>query len=363
MTALHGPHPRPYVDSLPVYSRATAHGIVWRASSNEAPLPPSLAAVQAANDAMASAHLYPDLEGEALTAAIAHQLALAPDQVAVGPGSLALLERLLLAYTGPGDEVIHAWRSYEAYPILIAIAGASSVAVPLDPHHTHDVDALLQAVTERTRVVIICNPNNPTGTVVAPAELERLITSLPPSVLIVIDEAYLEFDTDAPATLQLMENHPNVVLLRTFSKAYALAGLRAGYLLAAKSIVITLCRVALPFGVNRVAQAAAIAALEDSKHLRAVVQEVEASKTRLTASLSEHLEVPESRANFLWLPVGPEAEQLARTCAANGASVRAFAGEGVRVTVGRREVETIVTDAVRAVVNPRMRRPRAQHQR
>lgn len=343
------PLPRSYVEDLPDYSRAIAEGIRWRASSNEAPGPASPRAVRAAAEAAAGAHLYPDIAGEALVEALAHHLALEPARVAVGPGSLALLERMLLAYAGPGTEVVHAWRSYEAYPIVVSIAGASSVAVPLDARHRHDVEAMVASVTERTRVVIVCNPNNPTGTVLEPAELERLVAALPAGVLVVVDEAYREFDPRAPATLRLLERHPNVVLLRTFSKAYGLAGLRVGYLLAAAPIVAAIGRVALPFGVSRVAAAAALAALQDRRHLDAVVRRVEASRAQLSATVREHLEVPESRANFLWLPLGPDARRFARACADAGVSVRCFPGEGVRVTVGLAEVEPVVAAALRSL--------------
>lgn len=340
-----GPAPRTYVEDLPDYSRATAEGIRWKASSNEAPGPASPRALRAAVDAAARAHLYPDLGGETLAEAIAGHVGLDPGRVVVGPGSLALLERLLLAYAGPGAEVVHAWRSYEAYPIVIAIAGGTSVPVPLDADHRHDVDAMIAAVTDRTRVVIVCNPNNPTGTVLAPAELERMLASLPSTVLVVIDEAYREFDADAPDTLRLMDSHPNVALLRTFSKAYALAGLRAGYLLASAATVSAIRRVSLPFGVNRVAEAAAVAALEDRDHLRAVVHSVEESRSRLSAALAGRLDVPESRSNFLWLPLGSAAQPFAQACATAGVSVRCFPGEGARVTVGLAEIEPIVARA------------------
>ncbi|TYB45051.1 aminotransferase class I/II-fold pyridoxal phosphate-dependent enzyme [Actinomadura chibensis] len=335
------PVPRPLVDSLPSYSRAASASIRWRASSNEAPIPPSPLAVRAAADAAAKAHLYPSLGGEGLIEALADHVGIAPDRVAVGPGSLALLERLLLAYTGAGTEVVHAWRSYEAYPIVVTIAGARSVAVPLDAFQRHDVDAMLRSITGRTRVLIICDPNNPTGTILDPAEVERLVRSVPSDVLVVIDEAYREFDENAPDTLGLL-TLPNVALLRTFSKAYGLAGLRAGYLLAAPQICRTIQKVALPFALSRIAEAAATAALADDDHLRSVVQTVRTRREQLAAKLSTVADVPQSRANFLWIPIGARAASVAAACAKAGLSVRSFPGEGVRVTVGDPNVDDIL---------------------
>lgn len=333
------------VGSLPAYSRAASVSIRWRASSNEAPIPPSPLAVNAAAEAAAKAHLYPSLGGEGLVEALAGHYGIEPDCVAAGPGSLALLERLLLAYTGEGTEVVHGWRSYEAYPIVVAIAGARSVGVPLDVSHRHDVDATLHSLTDRTRVVIVCNPNNPTGTVLDPIELQRLVRSIPANVLVVIDEAYREFDENAPDTLDLL-SLPNVALLRTFSKAYGLAGLRAGHLLASPQICLAIRRVGLPFALSRIAEAAAIAALGDRDHLQSVIRTVCTRREQLAAKLSTLAEVPRSRANFLWVPVGERATPVAAACAQAGLAIRSFPGEGVRVTVGDPNVDDILLEAL-----------------
>ncbi|WP_217711448.1 histidinol-phosphate transaminase [Actinomadura sp. NAK00032] len=339
------PEPRPVVGSLPAYSHVASAAIRWRASSNEAPVPPSPLAVRAAAEAAAKAHLYPSLGGEGLIRALASHHDIEPDRVAVGPGSLALLERLLLAYTGEGTEVVHAWRSYEAYPIVVAIAGARSIGVPLDASYRHDVDAMLESMTVRTRAVIICNPNNPTGTVLEPSELERLVRSIPANVLVVIDEAYREFDENAPDTLNLL-SLPNVALLRTFSKAYGLAGLRAGYLLASPRICLAIRKVGLPFALNRIAEAAGTAALADRDHLQSVVRTVWERREHLAAKLSTLADVPRSHANFLWLQIGDQATVVADTCARAGLSIRPFAGEGVRVTVGDPNVDEILLDSL-----------------
>jgi histidinol-phosphate aminotransferase len=293
-------------------------------------------------EAARDAHLYPDLAGDSLVSALAAHLAIDREQVAVGAGSLALLERLLLAYTGPATEVVHAWRSYEAYPIVVSLAGAVSTAVPLDNEYRHDVDAILAAVNERTRTVIVCNPNNPTGTVLSPLEIERLVESVPHHVLVVIDEAYREFDHEAPDTLALMGRNPNVVLLRTFSKAYALAGLRVGYLLGQRAVVSAVRRIALPFSVNRVAEAAAIAALSDQQHLQMVVERVRSSRSRLQVGLTAVVGAPPSRANFLWLPAGETSNRITKRCAEAGVSIRAFRGEGTRISVGDPDVERVL---------------------
>lgn len=336
MSAL--PAPRSVVGALPLYSRATTVGISCRASSNESPVSASPRAVLAAAEATLGAHLYPDMGGESLIEALAAHLDVHEGRVAVGAGSLALLERLLLAYTGPGDEVVHAWRSYEAYPISIAVAGATAVPVPLDAAHVHDPAGLLAAITDRTRMLIVCNPNNPTGTTLGHDELTRLIGAVPRHVLVVLDEAYREFDPEPPDSRALLEAHPNLVLLRTFSKAYALAGLRVGYLVASSEIVAAVRRVSMPFSVNRVAAAGAIAALADAEHLARVVSTVARSRERLQEQ-ARGLDLPVSRTNFQWFPDGPLAARVHDDCLAVGISVRAFPGEGVRVSLGAPEVD------------------------
>lgn len=344
--------PRAEVARLPRYSQASGGGATrWRASSNESAVPPSPAILEAISAAARRAHRYPTLLGDDLVTAVSGELGVPPGCVAVGGGSLALLEHALLAYAGPGTEIVYPWRSYEAYPILVGVAGAAGVPVPLDDGYFLDADAMAAAITPRTSAVLICNPNNPTGTELPHARIEELIAWLPPHVLVLLDEAYREFSTAPVDGLALLRRYPNVVLLRTFSKAYGLAGLRAGYLVAAEPIADDVRTVSPPFGLSAVAEAAAVAALRDRAHTARVVAAVTASRTRLRAALaSRGLDTPPSAANFCWLPVGDRATALEQACLAEGVSVRAFHGEGVRVTVGDPEAEAAVLRAVSRTV-------------
>jgi histidinol-phosphate aminotransferase len=343
--------PRPVVAELPRYSRAAGLAQVrWRASSNESTVPPSPRVQHAIAAAAADAHLYPSLQGDLLVADLSARLDVDPDQIVVGGGSLALLQHTLAAYTGAGTQVVHAWRSYEAYPILIGVVGATAVPVALDATHTHDVDALLAAITEATRAIIVCNPNNPTGTELARSEIERLITSVPANVLVLLDEAYQEFATVAVDGLDLVRRHPNVVVFRTFSKAYGLAGLRAGYLIAHRHVADNVRAAAPPFGLSLLAEAGARAAWADIAHTDHVVGVVREGREYLRAEAARRgLATPVSGANFVWFPVGSHTAEFRDACVAHGVSVRAFDGEGVRVTVGDRDAEDAVLAAIDSV--------------
>ncbi|MCZ9883463.1 histidinol-phosphate transaminase [Arthrobacter sp. B2a2-09] len=341
------PVPRSEIAALPSYSRASGQGsVTWVASSNESSVPPSSAVRNAIAAAAAGLNRYPSLFGDELVAAIARRLGLADEQVMVGAGSLSLLQQLLTAYTGPGSEVVHAWRSYEAYPILVTVAGASSVRVALDAGLGHRLDAMAGAVTERTKAVIVCNPNNPTGTVIQHDELVRFLSQVPGNVLVVLDEAYREFTQPEEDEVALLAMFPNLVVLRTFSKAYGLAGARVGYLAAAPEIVGNLRRSAPPFGLSRVAEAGAVAAWAEEDLLHATVSAIVAEREFLAGELrSRGFQVPESGANFVWIRVERAAE-LEQACVRHGVSVRAFDGEGVRVTIGGREASRAVLAAV-----------------
>jgi histidinol-phosphate aminotransferase len=336
------------VAQLPRYSRAAGMNTVrWRASSNESTVPPSPRVQQAISEAATHAHLYPSLQGDLLIADLSARLGVAAEHIVVGGGSLALLQHTLAAYTGAGTQVVHAWRSYEAYPILIGVVGATGVPVGLDETHTHDVDALLAAVTPATRAVIVCNPNNPTGTELSRAGIERLITSVPSDVLVLLDEAYQEFATVDVDGLDLVRRHPNVVAFRTFSKAYGLAGLRAGYMIAHPEVADNVRAAAPPFGLSLLAEAGARAAWADTTHTDHIVAVVREGREHLRAEAAKRgLVTPVSGANFVWLPVGSRAIELQHACVAQGVSVRAFDGEGVRVTVGDRDAEDAVLAAI-----------------
>jgi len=233
--------------------------------------------------------------------------------------------------------VVFGWRAFEAYPIITAVAGATAVKVPLDPQHVHDVEAMIAAVTDRTRLVFLCNPNNPTGTAVGGAELRRLVLGVPDDVLVVIDEAYREYvDPGAvPDAFELLGDRPNVAVTRTFSKAYALAGLRVGYCIAAPEVAAAVRKCQVPFSVSGLAQAAALAALGEREEVQRRAKLTVAERDRVRAALVQAgYDVPLSQANFVWLPLGDESQDFSAACLDERIVVRPFAGEGVRVTIG-----------------------------
>lgn len=348
------PQPRKLVAGLPVYS--SAGGIAsptWRASSNESFLPPSPAVLAAMESAAIHCQRYPTLQGDPLVAALSERLGVLQENLVAGAGSLAVLQHLLTAFAGQGTEVIFAWRSYEAYPILVRLTGARDVQVPLTAGYGHDLSAMAGAVNDATAAVILCSPNNPTGTVIGDAELEDILAAIPAHVVVVLDQAYVEFTDDADASwrcsLALLAAHPNLVILRTFSKAYGLAGLRAGYMVGHPELAAHVRAVSPPFGLNAVAEAAAVAALADTEALAANIATVRAGRATLGTALSlRGLKLPESGGNFLWLPVGGKAAALEAACLAEGVSVRSFAEEGVRVSIGSRDAEAAVLRGVDA---------------
>src|SRR3954466_12537202 len=260
---------------------------------------------------------YPDMVSSELIATIADHHGVGPERVAVGAGSVEVCGQLASSVVDDGGEVVFGWRAFEAYPIITAVAGGTAVKVPLDQHRVHDVDAMIAAVSERTRLVFLCNPNNPTGTAVGGAELRRLVLGIPSDVLVVIDEAYREYvDPDAvPDAFELFGERPNVAVTRTFSKAYALAGLRVGYCLASPEVAAAVRKCQVPFSVSGLAQAAAIAALGDREEgaRRAKLTTAERDRGR-AALLASGYDVPPSEANFVWLPLGERSLAFAEAC-------------------------------------------------
>ncbi|MET0415491.1 MAG: aminotransferase class I/II-fold pyridoxal phosphate-dependent enzyme, partial [Actinoplanes sp.] len=233
-------------------------------NSNESPAAPPEPVVAAVTAAVATVHRYPDWTSAELVSRLTGRLGVDRSRIAVGCGSVSLCQQVLQAMCGPGDEVVHAWRSFEAYPVMSRIVGATPVAVPLDGEERHDLTAMLKAITPATRVVFVCNPNNPTGTVVRGGELPDFLDAVPSDVLVVLDEAYREFatDPDVPDGLDLARNRDNVAVLRTFSKAYRLAGVRIGYCVASPVVTEAVLKVGVPFAVSRLAETAALASLD-----------------------------------------------------------------------------------------------------
>ena len=272
---------------------------------------------------------------------------------------MAVLYHLLAAVCEPGDEVVYAWRSFEAYPIAVQITGATSVRVPLGPGAVHDLDAMAAALTPATRVVMLCTPNNPTGPALGHEELERFLAVVPEHVLVMVDEAYVEFVDDPTAVrgLELMRGRPNVVVLRTFSKAYGLAGFRVGYCVAAPQLAAAVRAVSLPFGISVAAQAAVLASLEAEPALLERVEELVRSRQRLRAGLLElGFDVPDAQGNFVWLPAGPLTSTYGEAFGAGGVVVRPYAagepGDGVRITVGEPAANARVLEIAATLERP-----------
>lgn len=324
--------------AIPAYRAGhAAPAGAYKVSSNENPFPPLPGVLAAISDAAASANRYPDFGCARLIAAVAAHVGVEPDQIAPGTGSVAVLGQLMNAFATVGDEVILPWRSFEAYPILVQLSGATQVRVPLRDDSSHDLKAMAAAVNEQTRVVMVCTPNNPTGNVVARSDLMAFLDEVPSNVIVAIDEAYAEFTT-APSALDLVDERNNVVVLRTFSKAFGLAGLRVGYAVGPAFIVTELRKAQLPFGVTRLAEQAAIAALASKGEMQRRVDCINAERARVIEELkSAPINVPESEANFVWLPLAERTAEFAAACASAGAVVRSFDGEGVRATIGEPE--------------------------
>ncbi|MBQ0864358.1 histidinol-phosphate transaminase [Streptomyces smyrnaeus] len=339
-----GPRLREVLEDIPSYKpgRPAAAGgpVSYKLSSNENPYPPLPGVLESVTSAAASFNRYPDLACTELYAQLAERFGVPAAHLATGTGSVGVAQQLLQATAGPGDEVIYAWRSFEAYPIITQISGAASVRVPLTGGaelEAHDLDAMADAITDRTRLIFVCNPNNPTGAAIPGAELERFLDRVPDQVLVVLDEAYREFVRDEQMVdgLELYRDRPNVCVLRTFSKAYGLAGLRVGFAVAHEPVAAALRKTAVPFGVSQLAQEAAIASLRSEDALQERVEALVKERTRVLAELrGQGWTVPESQANFVWLRLGERTSAFAERAEEAGVTLRPFAGEGVRVTVG-----------------------------
>ena len=330
---------RPVLDQFAPYQpgRKPA-GPGWKLSSNESPFGPLPSVLKVIAAAAGEINRYPDPAATELTEAIAARFRVPAAHVAVGPGSVGLIQQLLEATIDPGGEVLYAWRSFEAYPYMSALAGATSVPVPLR-NESHDLAAMADAISGSTRLIFICTPNNPTGVTVHADELVPFLDQVPSDCLVVIDEAYVQYvrDPAAPGGIDLYRDRPNVAVLRTFSKAYGLAGLRVGFLIGHELVAAAARKTLLTFAVNRLAQAAAVASLEAEAELLDRVDSVVAERERISAELLRMgWTVPPSEANFVWLRLGADTARFADACVDAGIAVRPFIGDGVRITMGER---------------------------
>ncbi|MBV7294423.1 histidinol-phosphate transaminase [Corynebacterium sp. TAE3-ERU12] len=353
------------LSDIPAYKPGKLAPRALKLSSNEMAHQPLPSVQEAIAGASAGINRYPDMAAVQLRTALAGYLGVTAEQVAVGCGSTALCQQLIEATCHDGDEVVFAWRSFEAYPILVRVAGATPVAVPLTDDHRHDLDAMAAAITDRTRLVFVCNPNNPTGTTISAAEFDAFLEQVPDNVVVVLDEAYIEFTDDfdaadptaateaTPNALQVIAEHANVVGMRTFSKVWGLAGLRVGYLFGAEELIDAVNRCYLPFSVNTVAQVAAIACLEPAARAELLgrTREVNAQRERVTGAVNSAADdeavVPDSQGNFVWIPEDKVAAVagiadaegvttgtgLASVLTERGVVTRCFPGEGLRITV------------------------------
>lgn len=364
---------RPDLSSLPAYVPGSTQPGALKLASNESSLSPLPSVSAVINDATSNLNRYPDMASGALRGKLAQWLGVDLDNVAVGNGSSALCQQLVQATCKDGDEVVYAWRSFEAYPILCKIAGAVGVGVPLK-RGRHDLKAMSDAIGERTRLVFVCNPNNPTGTTVRRDEFREFMGRVPAHVTVVLDEAYVEYNRDgeSPVALEELQRYPNLAVCRTFSKAYGLAGLRLGYMVGPAELVEAVNKVGIPFGVNALAQAAGVASVEAQSELAARVDATVAERERVEAYLAgvapadgasagaggaggstsaseaeavEPLTYP-SQANFVWLNAGERAEALDEALKREGIIARCFAGEGVRVTVTTAEETDVLLRAL-----------------
>lgn len=342
------------LESLPSYVPGRNIPGAVKLASNEVSVGPLPSVVEAISSAASEANRYPDNGVTALLDRLAVRLDVPRARLAAGCGSVMLCQQLLQATCGPSDEMLFAWRSFEAYPLLARAVGTGQRTVPLRPDHTHDLGAMLEAITPATRLVFVCNPNNPTGTAVARDELVAFLDAVPDDVLVVLDEAYREFVTDpaVPDGVELCRDRDNVAVLRTFSKAYGLAGLRVGYCFAPEPVAATLHKVYVPFSVNSLAQVAALASLDVADELLARCRGVAAERDWVRGELAAMgYAVPPSQTNFVWLALAARTEEFNEHCLENKVVIRAFAGDGARVTVGERAENEVFLAAARSFVD------------
>ena len=345
---------------VPYRQGRTAAEDAFKLSSNENPFPPLPAVLEAI--AGSSVNRYPEGSAAALRALLGERYGISAERVQVGAGSASVLSQLITAAAAVGDEVLYSWRSFEAYPLLVAAAGAESVMVPNTPDHRHDLPAMIAAITDRTRLVIVCSPNNPTSTLVTTDEFVAFMASVPPTVLVVLDEAYIEFviDPDAVRGASLINDYPNLVVLRTFSKAYGLAGLRIGYAIGSEYVMDAARAVAIPLSVTEQAQRAAIVSLENEAQLLERVAQLTTLRDQIWHGLVEQgWDLPEPHGNFVWLPTGAHTAEAAEIFATHGIMVRPLV-DGIRVSVGESEsVEKLLRASAEVVEMQRATPPTA----
>lgn len=345
------PPPRDAVSRIPAYQPGKpAADEAYKLASNEHPLGPLPSVQERIADAATRVNRYPDTGSSQLFHELSQRLGVSAGQLVAGTGSVSVLYHLLAAWCEPGDDIVYPWRSFEAYPIATALSGAQGIAVPNTDDGHHDLPAMLEALTPRTKAMLICTPNNPTGPVIDHQSLSAFLDDVPDHVLVVIDEAYVEFVSDPHAAngRALLADHPNVVVLRTFSKAYGLAGLRVGYAIAHRDIATAIAKAIPPFSVSTIAQEAALASLDASEELAHRVSGIIDERERVVTALrTQGWHVPDTQANFCWVPLGDPSAAVAEQLAP--LAVRVFAGEGIRVSIGAADVNDVFIAKMAAI--------------
>ena len=342
-----GPEFNERVKAIPVYPAASTYafdGELVKLASNETPFAPHPQVLEAVEAQLRTLNRYPDPEKAILRRRLSDRTGVAAGRIAIGNGSCELLLAGAEAMLEPGAEVVYAWPSFSIYPHLAAMTGARAITVPLNDAAEHDLDAMAKEVTAATRMVIVCNPNNPTATGLPPSAIDEFLKAMPRSVAVILDEAYVEFSTlqDPDESLGLLRRHPNLIVLRTFSKVYGLCGLRVGYALGSEEFRLAVDRVRQPFSVNALAQAAATEALNHVDEVERRVEQTAIERVHVETELEERgFETTDSQANFSWVSLGERDEdELVDGLAKLGVIVRAGRALGqegwMRVTYGTR---------------------------
>ena len=332
---------------IPVYPAAETYefgGELVKLASNETPFAPHPQVLEAIEAQLRTLNRYPDPDKSVLRKRIADRSGVPAGRVAVGNGSCELLLAAGEALLEPGAELVYGWPSFSIYPHLAGMTGARALAVPLDAEDRHDLEAMAREVTAATRLVVVCNPNNPSATALPPGLIDAFVAELPRHLAVILDEAYVEFSLlqDPDQSVALLDRHPNLVLLRTFSKVYGLCGLRVGYALGSEDFRLAVDRVRQPFSVNALAQAAATEALKHQDEVSRRVEQTVVERVHVETELEERgLRTSESQANFSWVSLGERDEaQIVKGLAERGVIVRAGSALGaeghLRVTYGTR---------------------------
>jgi len=346
-----------YEPGKPIEETARELGVdpstIIKLASNENPLGPSPKALQAMRTALEDAHLYPDGSGFYLRKALAAKLRLASEAIILGNGSNEVIEFLGHAFLNPGDDVITCQYAFIVYKLLATAFGVRTIETP-SPDYQQNLDATLDAITAKTRIIFIPNPNNPTGTLISQRDIDRFMSRIPNSIIVVFDEAYFEFLDDPPDTLRFVRDGRNVVVLRTFSKIHGLAGIRIGYAIAPPEMAEVLHKTRQPFNVNSIAHAGAIAALDDEAHLRETKRVIDEGRAYLQEQFAEmHVAFVPAVANFLMVNVGDGCAVFQKLLQRK-IIVRPLKGYGlpewVRISVGTMEQNRQLIAALRDVM-------------